>query len=461
MKGTARAAAALGAIALLLSAAALAPPAGLAAQQSVAGGAAAARAAAAAEVAAAAAAGDAADSLPGSELDVYVMTMGQGDLLWERFGHNALGIRDRRSGTDLVYNWGMFSFDQPGFLPRFLRGEMRYWMAPFDAVQTLMAYQQVNRSVTIQWLALSAPQKDSIRRLVEWNARDENKFYRYDYYRDNCSTRVRDALDQVLGGVIRRTTEAQATTMTYRDHSLRLMDGMFWTRTGIDLGLGTPTDRPISRWEAMFVPMEMQRALRDIRIADASGALVPLVRAEEELFVAPRAPERMDVPGLARGALLLGVAVAALFLALGFRTPGRAASLLVTISWSAVIGVLGLLLALLWTVTQHVAAYANQNLFFVQPLWLLAAFLLPFVRRGRGGRALLLLSVRIGAILTVIGAIVAVTPIGQASGAIAAFTTPVNLAVYVLVLRLVHLAQQEANRDRELNARRGALSRKP
>jgi Domain of unknown function (DUF4105) len=401
------------------------------------------------------------DTLPGSELDVYVMTMGQGDLLWERFGHNALGIRNRRLGTDVVYNWGMFSFEQPGFLPRFLRGEMRYWMAPFDAAQTLLAYQQYNRSVSIQWLNLSAQQKDSIRRFVEWNALDANKFYRYDYYRDNCSTRVRDVLDLVLGGAIRRATEPQATTMSYRDHSLRLMDGMFWTRTGMDLGLGTPTDRPISRWEAMFVPMEMQRALRELRIPDASGALVPLVRAEEELFVAQRAPERMDVPRLALGALMLGLVVAAIALVVGFRTPGRLGALLVTTSWSAVIGVFGLLLALLWVATEHVAAHRNQNLLFVQPLWLAVALLMPFIGRRRSARSLVLLAVRISAVLTAIGAVVALTGWRQHSGAIAAFTAPVNLVTYVLVLRLVHLAQQEANRDRELNARRSARSRKP
>lgn len=446
MNRMARAAAGLGAMAVFAALAPLAPRATITAQPAVLPG---------------AAPGPAADAHSGSELDVYVMTMGQGDLLWERFGHNALGIRDRRAGTDVVYNWGMFSFDQPGFLPRFLRGEMRYWMAPFDAVQTLMAYRQQNRSVSVQWLDLTAQQKDSLRRLVEWNAQEANKFYRYDYYRDNCSTRVRDALDQVLGGAIRRATESQVTTMTYRDHSLRLMEGMFWTRTGIDLGLGASTDRPLSRWEAMFIPMELQRALREIRIADATGTLRPLVRAEEALVVAQRAPERMDVPTLAPAALGLGLVVAAGALLLGFRTPGRAGALLVATTWSAVVGTFGLLLVLLWTVTQHVAAYRNQNLFFVQPLWLAVALLLPFTRLGRRSRAALLLAVRVGAVLTVVGAIAALTPWGQASGAIAAFTVPVNLATYVLVLRLVHVAQQEANRERELDARRGALSRKP
>ncbi len=383
-------------------------------------------------------------AVAGSELDVYVMTMGQGDLLWERFGHNAIGIRDRSTGTDLVYNWGMFSFDQPGFLPRFLRGEMLYWMAPFDAVQTLVAYQMANRSVTIQWLNLSPAQKDSLRRVVEWNARDENKFYRYDYYRDNCSTRVRDALDLVLGGAIRRATEPQPTAMTYRDHSLRLMDGMFWTRTGIDLGLGAPTDRPITAWEAMFIPMEVQRRLRDVRIPDASGAMVPLVASEDVLFQATRTPERMDVPRPARGALVAGVLAAAAMLALGYRTRGRFAATALAMAWAVAAGFFGLLLLLLWIATQHVATHGNQNLFFTQPLWLGVAALIPLARSGRRARDRLLLLVRLSVALAVTGGILALTPLGQPSGAIAAFAVPVCLAAYLLVLRVVYLAQQAA-----------------
>ncbi len=390
---------------------------------------------------------------PGSELEVYVMTMGQGDLLWERFGHNALGIRDTRTGTDLVFNWGMFSFEQPGFLPRFLRGEMRYWMAAFDATQMLLAYQQDNRSVTVQRLNLTAAQKDSLRKFVIWNSRDENKFYRYDYYRDNCSTRVRDAIDMITGGAIKRTSDTVVTSMTYRDHSLRLMDGMFWTRTGIDIALGHPTDRPITSWEAMFIPMEFQRRLRDIRVPDATGQLVPLVASEEVLFAASRTPELMTVPSLALGGLALGVVAAIVCYLVGFRLPGRAGATTLALAWAVVAGVLGLLLFLLWAVTQHVASHVNQNLFFINPLWLVVAILLPFAGGARRWRNTLLVVVRAIALLSIVGAVVALTPWGQPSGAIAAFAAPVNLAMYFLVLRVVFLVQQRVNRDAEHLAR--------
>ena len=66
---------------------------------------------------------------PGSHLEVFLMTMGPGDAIWERFSHNALVVRDNRAGTEVAYNWGIFSFSQTDFVPRLLRGRMRYWMA--------------------------------------------------------------------------------------------------------------------------------------------------------------------------------------------------------------------------------------------------------------------------------------------------------------------------------------------
>ena len=114
-------------------------------------------------------------------------------------------------------------------------------------------------------------------------------------------------------------------------------------------------------------------------------------------------------------------------------------------AWSLLAGIFGLLLFLLWVATEHVAAHRNQNLFFVNPLWLVVAALVPFVSTGRSTRRNLLLVVRACAILTVLGGVLAVTPWGQPSGAIAAFAVPFNLAVYVLVLRAVYLAQQRAS----------------
>jgi hypothetical protein len=183
---------------------------------------------------------------PGSELEVYLMTMGQGDMVWERYGHNAIGIRDRRTGEDVVYNWGLFSFDEPGFIGRFLRGEMMYWMGGMDAASTLAQYRMLNRTVEVQELNLSPAQRVALRDFIRFNEREENKFYRYDYFLDNCSTRVRDALNGVLGGALKTATDSAQTGTTYRWHAVRLMAEDRLMVVGVDIGLGRPTDRPIS-----------------------------------------------------------------------------------------------------------------------------------------------------------------------------------------------------------------------
>ncbi|MEO6443773.1 MAG: DUF4105 domain-containing protein [Gemmatimonadaceae bacterium] len=388
----------------------------------------------------------AATAEPGSELQVYLMTMGQGDLVWERFGHNAIGIRDLSAGTDIVYNWGTFSFEQEDFLPRFLRGEMHYWMAPYDAAQTLKAYEQMNRSVTVQELNLTPAQRLEVKAFVEWNQRDENKFYRYDYYLDNCSTRVRDVINRVIGGALHDVAATQLTNMTFREHSLRLTEGMFWAHTGIDFGLGRRTDRRITAWEAMFIPMELQRRLRAIRVRDASGEEAPLVLSEHKRFESTRPPERMEPTTHVVAFLLVGVLVAAALVALGYRVGGPGPSTAVSVLWSLGIGIFGLLLFLLWTVTQHTAAYANQNLFLANPLWLVVAIMVPLARLARGMRNVLLLFVRTCLVLTLVGGLLALTPWGQPSGSIAAFFVPMNIGAYLLVLRVVHLAQQAAAR---------------
>jgi hypothetical protein len=159
---------------------------------------------------------------PGSELTVYLMTMGQGDMVWERYGHNAIGIRNRLTNSDVVYNWGIFSFEEPGFIGRFLRGEMMYWMAGLDAAASVAQYRMLNRTVEVQELNLSPPQRLELLNFITWNAQEENKFYRYDYFLDNCSTRVRDALNRVLGGAIKMTTDTLGTATSYRWHALRL-----------------------------------------------------------------------------------------------------------------------------------------------------------------------------------------------------------------------------------------------
>jgi hypothetical protein len=365
-------------------------------------------------------------SIPGSELTVYLMTMGQGDLIWERYGHNAIGIRNNRTGQDIVYNWGLFSFDEPGFLGKFLRGENMYWMGGQDAASTVDYYRSVNRTVEVQELNLSPPQRIALRDFIDFNARDENKFYRYDYFLDNCSTRVRDALNGVLGGALKMATDTLMTGTTYRWHALRLMAEDRLTVVGIDIGLGRPTDREISAWEEMFIPMKVRDRVRELRVPDETGRLVPFVLSEQVLFQAQRTPERTKPPLLVLPLGLLGLLAGAGLFMLWKR--GSRATTPIIVAVGIVIGILGLALLFLRYMTRHVAAYHNTNLFVYNPLWLVLLVALALLNRGpKARRAVFLLSTIVGG-LAAFGVVAPFLPgLRQGSFAVILLAAPLAL----------------------------------
>jgi hypothetical protein len=379
---------------------------------------------------------------PGSELVVYLMTMGEGDMVWERFGHNAIWIHDPVSNTDHTYNWGLFDFDEPGFLRRFIQGRMLYAMDAFDAHRTIQGYAGANRSVWVQELNLTPAQRRDLVQFVEWNRLPENRYYRYDYYYDNCSTRVRDALDRALGGEIRRQTAHAPSGETFRSHSRRLTANDVPTYTGLTIGLGPGVDREISRWEEMFLPLAMRDIVQGLTVDDGRGGRVPLVRSERAVFIADRPTLPDAPPRWWPGYLLAGLVLAGAFLGLGHFAGrsglARAAFAGLGVLWGLVVGLLGVVLAGLWAFTDHAAAYRNENLFQFNPLALALIALLPALiyRPGRLGAWAVPVSGTL-AVSALLGALLKPLPwLIQVNGDILVLMLPVHLAVAVTTFLL-------------------------
>ena len=386
----------------------------------------------------------AADLATAGQVRVYLMTIGQGDVVWEKFGHNALRVVDPARGTDLAYNWGIFDFDQPNFIGRFLTGDTDYSMEAIDAPSLAQYYaSDEQRTVVQQELNLTAPQKARLRAFVEWNALEANKYYRYDYYRDNCSTRVRDALDRALGGTLRRALEGRpAGGTTYRSHTRRLLAGDVPTYTGIQLALGRPADVPLDAWEEAFLPGRLAAYARGIRVAGPDGVAQPLVAREDTLFVAPRPPERTAVPSYLLGYLVTGLLFGAVVLLLGRRgaagVRGADAGFGVLAgTYVLIVGLAGTALVLAGTVTRHTYMGRNENLLAVNPMALVLLVLLlaavgvrrPEARQRWRRRASVVALVL--AAVTVLGAVLTLIPgIGQRSTELFALLVPVHLALW-------------------------------
>jgi hypothetical protein len=391
---------------------------------------------------------------PGSELTVYLATMGQGDAVWEKFGHNAIWIRDAATRTTIAYNYGIFDFYQERFVPRLMQGDMLYSMGLAEANEEVARYAHFNRSVWLQRLNLTPAQRHALREFLEWNWLPQNRDYRYDYFRDNCSTRVRDALDRALGGALRAQLEGVRTGATYRSHSLRLTAASPATYTGLVLGLGLPTDRPIDAWEETFVPMELMRHMRDVRVPGPDGALVPLVDEEVTAFQAERADPPADAPRRWHFFLILGLLTAGALLVLAhaarssrFARFGLASALFF---WGLVTGFFGLILAMLWLFTDHTAAYPNLNLLHVNPLGLLLAITAPLglaaggIRFRRSARIAVMTAIAMSALSLLCVVLHMFAALRQQNAAIIALALPIHLATVLSLVRALEPAPSAA-----------------
>ena len=343
--------------------------------------------------------------IPGARYTIFLLTMGNGAQIWELFGHNGIWVHDAETHTDVVYNWGVFDFRAPNFILHFLQDRNMYKVDTLSMAGTMYEYRAWNRSVTAQRLNLSNAQKLQLVQFLQWNERPENQEYRYDYFRDNCSTRARDALDRVLGGRIRALTEHVPSGTTYRREALRLMQGDQPIASGADIGLGRPADRPISVYQAMFLPRKLHDFVATMQIPDSAGRPQPLVAAEQVMFQAVRPPEFTAPPDLVLPFLIAGLVIAGLIIWLGVVTrsqPAPAATALLSMVlclWSVVAGILGLLLTLLWTVTDHTFAYQNENLLLFNVVWLALAVMLPvWLVRGAWEKPTRILVLIVGAL---------------------------------------------------------------
>jgi hypothetical protein len=304
------------------------------------------------------------------------MTFGPGDHPFFKFGHDALLIRDRVTGDDRVYNFGTFRFE-PGLIGEFLKGRLTYWLSVSSFRATVASYERENRTIVLQELDLAPAVKEALRASLEENARPENREYKYDYFLDNCSTRVRDVVDRATGGAVRAAARAPGR-LTLREQALRMTADVVPLYLALDLVLAGATDRPIDRWGEMYIPEELERGLRAVTLPGPEGPH-PLVISEQTVFAANRPPPLERPPARFVSLLLVGLAIGLVFVALGWAAPHRKAlrALLgVAVAvWGLLVGFVGCFLVYAWVATDHVVTHRNENIFQCAP-WAVALLVL-------------------------------------------------------------------------------------
>ena len=210
-----------------------------------------------------------------------LLTCAPGDEIYALFGHTAIRYENYTRKQDFVFNYGMFSFNTPNFVLRFLMGKTDYQLGVVSYPYFEMEYAERGSSVYQQVLNLTSEEKQNLLRLLDLNYHPSNRTYRYNYFYDNCTTRARDKIEEAIDGKI-LYPEADRI-VTYRDIIHEFTAGHDWDEFGIDLCLGAEADKPIEDRKQMFAPFYMLEAARQATIIKGDSIL-PFI-AEEEMVV--------------------------------------------------------------------------------------------------------------------------------------------------------------------------------
>ncbi|HET6249968.1 MAG TPA: DUF4105 domain-containing protein [Tepidisphaeraceae bacterium] len=378
---------------------------------------------------------------PGAQLHVYVLTFGPGVDPWEKFGHNAIRIVDDARtdpDRDLAFNWGVFSFDNgvAAFAWDFLQGRLIYSMGISYGQPTIDDYiKRQNRSVYQEELNLTAQQKIELYDKLVGIYNDKSKrFYRYDYYNYNCSSRVRDAVDDLIDHRLAAVTKDVPSGASFRSHTARLTASVPWMYVFVQAALGHPVDHPIDRWQEMFLPEKLHDRLKDVTV-HMYGYDVPLVKSDQTLYVSTRPPEPSRPPVMTPWLLMLGVLVGAALAGLGHfarrHWAARWGFILVALPWTLLMGVGGAIILWMWLATDHIVTRYNENVMHVSILALPLIVLVPMLALGkRRGSALAQRLVFAMAGISILGMALKVTPwFYQGNWPIIALCLPVNIAL--------------------------------
>jgi hypothetical protein len=325
-----------------------------------------------------------AHAAPGDELTISVLTFGPGDHPFFKFGHNAILVHDDVSRGGWVYNYGTFGFESPLLIVDFLKGKLKYWLSVQSLRGTIAVYKRENRTIDAQVLNLTGAQKIELKRRLELNAEDANKYYKYDYYRDNCSTRVRDPIDAITDGAIKAVAVGTPAQMSWRAHTQRLVADSPAFYFALNIAMGDVIDKKIDVWQEMFLPEKLKETLRKAKVVlpcaegqnPATCGSQPLVKSERRMLEAQREPLRTAPPGSGWTvrSLLVGVLAGSVFAFLGDRArASRGARLAfgaLVAGFGFLFGLLGCIFLMFWTLTDHEVAWHNENLLQCAP-WLI------------------------------------------------------------------------------------------
>lgn len=309
-------------------------------------------------------------AMSSDSIRLSLLTCAPGTEIYALFGHSAIRYEHPALQRDWVFNYGMFSFSEPNFVMRFVKGETDYQLGVIPYSYFEAEYAERGSSVYQQVLNLTAEEKANLVRALQENYLPANRVYRYNYFYDNCTTRARDKIEECIDGKVVYTTPTHE--VTFRDIIHEYTEGHEWSEFGIDLCLGADADKPIDLRQQMFAPFYMLEAARGAMI-QRGDTLVPLVKEEFKVVDVIRTPEPgFPISPMAGACVLLAITL--VVVGVGVRK-GH-----ISCIWDGFLfglqGIGGCVIAFLFFFSVHPTVGSNWMLVLLNPIPL---FYLPFM----------------------------------------------------------------------------------
>jgi Domain of unknown function (DUF4105) len=302
-------------------------------------------------------------------LRISLLTCSPGEELYSTFGHSAFRVTDSVSNSDIVYNYGTFNFDEPGFYTKFIRGKLLYYLSTEDFEDFIYSYQLEKRGITEQVLNLTCAEKYNMLLLLQTNLMGQNRFYKYDFTFDNCTTRLRDLVEKTTSSQVHfRDVLQKKATFRNLIHKYLDYNDKQWSKLGIDLLLGSRLDKEMKPREVMFLPDYLMKAFDSATIGNRQ-----LVYDKIAVFTTDLSPEKIN---LFTHPIFI---FSCLFLAIVFLSFSNNTSLTrFLFAFDGFIffmtGLLGIVMIFMWTGTDHYMCKNNYNLLWAWPTNIIAAF---------------------------------------------------------------------------------------
>lgn len=301
-----------------------------------------------------------------------LLTCAPGTEIYSLFGHTAIRYENYTRRIDVVFNYGMFSFNTPNFIFRFVAGETDYQLGitPYSYFEA--EYAMRGSSVYQQVLNLTQSEKERLLTILENNYLPENRIYRYNYFYDNCTTRARDKIEECIEGKV--VYPDSLSGKSYRGIVHEFTAGSPWDEFGIDLCLGAEADKEINKRQQMFSPFYMKYYASNAYVVDAGGTRRPLILDETKIVDVE--PEEVQL-GFVLSPLMCGALFLALCVVMAW---GQWKTQRIWWGWDIVLyglqGLAGCIIAFLFFFSVHPTVGSNWLLILFNPIPLLY---LPFM----------------------------------------------------------------------------------